>query len=69
MREELLDPRTAIAAIAEINKMRTDTDSAQAKLKQNETIQDKTTIIIQLADARLLPSPLDNPQLNLKDVN
>lgn len=67
MREQEVDPRTAIAAVAEINKMRTDTESAQAKIHATKTIQDNPTIIIQLADSRLLPSPLDNPQL--KDVN
>ena len=69
LREEEIDPRTSIAAISEINRMKVDTPAAQAKLAQTADITNQPTIIIQLADSRLLPSPLDNPQLNLKDVN
>lgn len=62
---EECDPRTAIAAIAEINRTKNDTPDALQKQKDNSTISSAPTIVIQLADARLLPSPLDN----IKDLN
>jgi len=67
MREEENDPRTSIAAVGEINRMKTDTDAAKEKSKQNETLNGATTLIIQLSDSRLAPSKLD--QHPIKDIN
>lgn len=59
LNNEEFNPRTSIAAIAEINNMKTDTQAAQAKIKQNTELKDSPQIIIQLGDQRLLPTALD----------
>ena len=59
LNNELRNPRTSIAAISEINKMKADTEAFKARLEAEKTIQDSPQVIIQLADPRLLPSPLD----------
>ena len=56
---EDINPRTSVSAIAEINKMKADTQADHARLESEKTLADTPTIIIQLADPRLLPSPLD----------
>ena len=53
------NPRTSVSAIAEINKMKADTEADHAKIEQEKSITDKPQVIIQLGDNRLLPSPLD----------
>lgn len=60
LNNEEFNPRTSIAAVSEINNMKTDTAAAQAKIKQNTTLQDSPQIIIQLGDARLVSTPLDD---------
>ena len=67
---EIKDPRTSIAAIAEINRTKGDTPDALTKAKDNAGLQGQPTIIIQLADNRLKSSPLDElPTHMIKDVN
>jgi len=64
-----LDARVSIAAVAEINRMRTDTQAQQAKLKSDQTLAQQPQVIIQLADPRLTASPLDELPPTMKDVN
>lgn len=69
---EELDPKTSISAIAEINRMKVDTDAAQAKIeerKNSTSTGEQPQVIIQLADPRLKPTALDAPNPNIKDVN
>jgi len=60
LRNEEFNPRTSIAAVSEINKMKIDTHAAKEKSKQNTALVNKPNIVIQLADQRLLPTALDN---------
>ena len=67
-----IDPKTSISAIAEINRMTTDTDAAKAKIRENSDLSKEPTIVLQLMDSRLTPSPLDELPAHLaymKDVN
>lgn len=59
LNNEEFNPRTSIAAVAEINKMKTDTAAMQEKIKQNTDLQNSPSIVIQLGDARLQPTLLD----------
>jgi hypothetical protein len=59
LNNELKNPRTSISAVAEINKMKADTEAFKVKLESERTISESPQVIIQLADPRLLPSPLD----------
>jgi len=68
-RNELTDPRTSIAALAEINRTKNDTPEAKARAKQNLDISQQPQVIIQLADPRLTASPLDELPPTMKDIN
>lgn len=59
LNNEEINPRTSVSAIAEINKMKADTQADHAKLEAESKLNDKPQVIIQLNDPRLLPSPLD----------
>jgi len=59
LNSEEFNPRTSIAAISEMNKMKIDHAAAQEKSKQNTLLASQPQVIIQLADARLLPTALD----------
>lgn len=67
LNNEDINPRTSVAAIAEINKMKADTEAFKAKSEQEKNLNDKPQVIIQLPDPRLLPSPLDTH--TIKSVN
>jgi hypothetical protein len=72
LNNELVDPRVSISAIGEINRMTLDTPQQIAKEQQNTDLQNSPTVIIQLQDARLTPSKLDelpNHMKTIKDVN
>jgi hypothetical protein len=66
---ELSDPRTSIAAIAEINRTKADTPIDAAKAKENIDLQNMPQVIIQIADPRLVASPLDELPSTMKDIN
>lgn len=59
LNNEEMNPRTSVSAVAELNKMKADSDADLAKKEENKTIADKPQIIIQFADPRLLPTVLD----------
>lgn len=59
LNNEDINPRTSVSAIAEINKMKADTEAFKAKSEQEKDLNSKPQVIIQLPDNRLLPSPLD----------
>jgi len=59
IKNEEFNPRTAIAAIAEMNKMKIDHAAAKEKSKQNTALVNKPNIVVQLSDSRLIPSKLD----------
>lgn len=59
LNNEARNPRTSVSAIAEINKMKADTEAFRVKTEQEKSLSDKPQVIIQLSDSRLLPSPLD----------
>jgi len=59
LNNEEFNPRTAIAAVSEINSMKIDHAAAKEKSKQNTLISQQPQVIIQLADARLVPTKLD----------
>lgn len=59
LNNEDMNPRTSVSAIAELNKMKADSQADHAKLESERTLTDKPQVIIQLTDPRLLPSPLD----------
>ena len=67
LNNEDINPRTSISAIAEINKMKADTEADHAKREQEKSINEQPQVIIQLQDPRLLPSQLD--QRTMKDIN
>lgn len=69
LREKDQDPRTSIAAVGEINRMKIDTDAQKQKIKQDTDLTQRPTVIIQLADSRLAPSQLDHYEHDIKDVN
>ena len=66
---EISDPRTAISAVAEINRTKADTPEAELRQKENENVSGATQVIIQLADARLIASPLDELPNHMRDIN
>ena len=59
LNNEEFNPRTSIAAISEMNKMKIDHAAAQEKSKQNTILASQPQVVIQLADARLIPTALD----------
>lgn len=67
LNNEEINPRTSVSAIAEINKMKADTQADEAKREAEKTIGEQPQVIIQLNDPRLLPSKLD--QHTMKDIN
>ena len=68
-RNEEKDPRTAITALAEINRTKADTPENEQKQKENDTLTNQPQVIIQLQDSRLLPSPLDQLPNHMKEIN
>jgi len=69
LNNEDIDPKTSISAIAEINRMTTDTDAQKAKISENSDLSKSPQVIIQLQDSRLTPSVLDELPNHMKDVN
>lgn len=69
LNNEILDPKTSISAIAEINRMTTDTAAQKAKITENSDLSKAPQVIIQLQDSRLTPSVLDELPNHMKDVN
>ena len=68
VRNEISDPKVAISAIAEMNKLVHNERVHQLNQKQGGTSQQ--TIIVQLGDPRLKPSALDNaPRHLIRDLN
>ena len=64
MKNEDIDPKTSISAIAEINKMKVDTEAAQQQIKDVNQISDhnKPQITVQFVQAEHQPEPkLINP--------
>jgi hypothetical protein len=68
LKNEEFNPRTSVAAVAEINKMKIDTQAAKEKSKHNQQIANTPNVVIQLSDPRLTPTQLDAPK-EMKDVN
>ena len=66
---EKADPRTTISALAEINRSKADTPDAIIKKKENDTLTNQPQVIIQLQDARLTASPLDELPNSMRDIN
>lgn len=59
LQNEEFNPRTAIAAVSEINNMKVDHAAAKEKSKVNQSLAQQPQVIIQLSDSRLVPTKLD----------
>lgn len=69
LRNEISDPKVALAAIQELNKL--DHNDRQHALNQKQGGQRTQTVVVQLADPRLKQTSLDDApkHLMVKDVN
>jgi hypothetical protein len=68
VRAEIPEPKIAIAALAELSKTEHNAKTRQMQQKQGGT--SNQTVVVQIADARLKPSKLDDAPAHLiKDLN
>jgi hypothetical protein len=68
VRNELVDPKISLSALAEMNKTEHNERVHQLAKKQGGT--SNQTVIVQLNDPRLQPSKLDEAPAHLiKDIN
>jgi len=59
IKNEDISPKTSVAAISAINGMKVDHDAAKQKIKDNQELTQRPSIVINLTDTRLVPTKLD----------